>query len=695
MPKAQRTPKPLQWGLTLLSIGLVSSCTSLSDQQYDVKPSILEGETAAQELQVISAADNGNDAARLKPGFSELPSLHDAIDDEEQVDLSKQFSTDTQLRFAVDEMQTREFIHYVFGELLGVNYSISKTIEEDADSLTLNVQKSLNQVEVFELAESELSRAGITIAEKNGIFYFHRPEGMKEGLRIGVGRQMSDIPSVKTDILQIIPVNFGISTSLERTLRDITEATITPDVEQGTIYVQGSYGAIQRAMEMINLLDQPVNRGKYVGLMRLKYMTPEAFVNDLTPLLEGEGIPAGTPSSTEAQSVVLVPMQQRGYVAIFSSRKQFMERVEFWANELDNPPQGTEKRYFIYAPKFARAADLGDSLQPLITGQSSTASGSSGNSARDTRSAVGSDTTSNSGGNAGTVTANSENLRMVVDQRSNLLIFYTTGREYELLLPLIERLDVVPRQIILEATIAEVTLNDEFRFGVEWALERGDWSASTNGAFGVEDLGGLALNYAANADIATAQAFQNNSLVNVLSNPTLLVRDGTSANITVGTEIPIVTSTISDPFEGTGAVQQNVARRQIGLKFDVTPTINSQGVVIMQIDQSITNETSTGAGGGNNPTLFNRSISTEVVANSGQTIILGGLISENASDGIDGVPGLSEIPILGNLFKSKTKSKSKTELVIMVTPRIIDNQRQWDSIKNDFAAGLKNVNLVN
>jgi general secretion pathway protein D len=246
----------------------------------------------------------------------------------------------------------------------------------------------------------------------------------------------------------------------------------------------------------------------------------------------------------------------------------------------------------------------------------------------------------------------------------------------------------MPKQVMLELTIAEVTLSDEFRFGVDAAFSSGKFSLTNS--FGADAIGGTVLNWASGVNSINAQAFETNSLVNVLSKPTLLVRDGVSANINVGTDIPIVGKTTTDPVNGT---TRSVEYRFAGIDVSVTPTINAQGVVIMSIEQSNSNQVSGGASLEGNPRIFERSIKTEVVAESGQTIVLGGLISENRSNGSDGLPGLHRIPILGALFGTRSRDNSKTELVIMVTPRVINRSDEWDEIKRKLNDGMEYIDI--
>jgi general secretion pathway protein D len=277
---------------------------------------------------------------------------------------------------------------------------------------------------------------------------------------------------------------------------------------------------------------------------------------------------------------------------------------------------------------------------------------------------------------------------MVVDERANALVFYTSGGEYQALMPLLAKLDTLPKQVSLDITIAEVTLQDEFKFGVEWALSRSEVTLTTQGAFGASAVGGLGLIVDGLEGPLTANFLNTNSLVKVLSNPTIMVRDGVEAIINVGSDISVVGATTQDPINGERQTTSSEYRKT-GVDVTVTPTVNAQGIVVMEVSMTISNSLPNSAGASGNPDIFERLITTEVVAQSGQTIMLGGLISENYSSGGSGAPGLASIPLLGNLFKSKSDSTDRTELIMLITPQVQDSVDRWDSVKDDFQRGLK------
>ncbi len=658
--------------LVLLMASIVS-CASTEQQPYVVKKSPLETEQSSENLNTAPPQPeieiNDTEVQKVNSlGRSELKT-------KESADLLY-FKNNDEVTAAFDNLKVKEFIHQVFGKALAVNYVVEDSINSINSRVTLNISNAMSSRALYKSARQILAEKGIGVKLQENVFYVFQATNEGKLVSSGVGRSVDSVPNSTGEILQIIPLKYGVNISLERTLKQLSKASVSADPDQSTVFVKGLRDEVLQVIDLVEILDRPAHQGKHIGFLQLNYIPIEEFVKTVKELLDSEGVPTGL-SVKSQRNLALIPLHQIGAVAIFASEQEFLDRVEFWAKKLDKAPSGDTKQYFIYRPKFARAQDLGESLAPLFGKVNQSAK--AGNTSRDTQSAVANKVDVNKSSSIG-----NDDINIVIDKRANFVIVHSTGREYQSILPLIKNLDVMPKQILLEATIAEVTLRDEFEYGVEFFLEDGKFNLSTKGALGLSDIAGGVLNVAGAVSSVQAKFIQRNNLVNILSNPTLLVRDGTDATITVGDEIPIVTST--DTNDETNVVRTNVQRRQTGVTLSVKPTINTEGVVIMEIEQTISNQVA-----GSDQAILNREIKTEVVANSGSTILLGGLISENSSDADTKVPLLGDIPFFGNLFKGKSDTTSKTELVILVTPRVIYDQNQWLDIKENFKKGIENI----
>lgn len=677
-----------------IQLGLLTGCSSTSlsnninkDTTYNIKNSPLA--IKQQDKKDASAVDV---EPVEKRGIKTLSSLHQERSiKKKDSGLYDQFSDAPTLMVTAEKLPLSQFINYVMGDVLQLSYIVTDQLSNSNKNVTINITEKISPRSLMQLLNEQLEDSGNELVLKDDIYYVTPIVNGGSRYAIGIGSDLADIPTNANNILQIVPITYEISRFAMISIRDFTPAQVIHDTEQNSLFIRGRYSDVVRTLDVFRYLDKPANRGKHVSLFELTYIDSTSFIDQLKTLLKTEGINVGDDGGNNA-NLVFVPLDQVGSVAVFASDASLLNRAKYWAKTLDKPLQGAELNYFIYYPKYARASDLATSLQPLISGGSSP-SGKSRRATPTTESNNSEEGTSRQVNTNASQSSFRNTSELVVDERSNAMIFNMEASQYNQLLPLIKQLDVLPKQILLEVVIAEVTLSGDFKKGVEFFLSKGNSSGGTKGAFGVADLGGMSYLWKDGGNQVQISAFEENKFVNVLSNPTLLVRDGVEANITVGTDIPVVTSTVDTEGDGS-KVTETIQYRKTGVDVSVTPTVNSRGVVIMNIVQSISNQTDTSAGS-SSPSIFDRSLTTEVIADSGQTIILGGIISEDKNTTQTKVPLLGDIPVLGNLFRYDGDSSSKTELVMLVTPRIIERNDEWQGLIEQFGQGFENLKLPN
>lgn len=607
-----------------------------------------------------------------------------------EIDLSKQFSSKKQFQLSVNELPLNDFLHYVLGDLLNVSYLIEPSVKANISPVTLELKEKVSAQRLFQLVQQILSQNTVAIAFNDDLFYVHplAKKANKSSKAFGFGRDVGDVPNVSGDIIQLVPLKFGASRGLRTTIGALVDAKIAVDVNQGLLSVTGKREQILRTLSLVYLLDNTGVNNKAIALLSFSYIDSQTFVEKVTELLAQEDI-LTTQSLNKSATVKFIPIEHLGKVVVFASADEILARVEYWTKQLDKPASGSEQSFYTYHPRYARAADLGTSLAPLLGGNSNKV-----NRNRSQAANTGVENTNNNQ-NRQTTSANStqtiegDNIRLVVDERSNSLIFYSTGKFYQELLPIIKKLDVMPKQVMLEVVIAEVKLTGSFAKGVEFAIKSGA-SGNNQKTFSYNGKDGFGYSMVGLSGNLNINLNQKDGLINVLSRPTLLVRDGVSASISVGDDIPTVGSTTSDPINGERETT-TIQYRKTGIDLVVTPTINAQGTVIMTIEQNISNISPDGVDISGSPSIFERKISTEVVAGDGQTVLLGGLISENKVSNANAIPFLGGLPIVGHMFRSDSDSSDKTELVILVTPKIISNASDWGRIQQSFIDGLENI----
>lgn len=610
-----------------------------------------------------------------------------------QPDPSERFRTTDKITLTAEKMPARNFVSYVFGELLKVNFVLVDGTPGLDAPVSLSSQVPISSRRLYQLATEMLSTVGLSVIEREGVFFVGPADSRTGfGLPVGYGRTAADVPNTPGQILQLMPVKFGTNLTLLKALREIAGAEVSFDSRQLAFFVTGTRISILKVQELLQLFDQPGARSSRVGLIGLTFLTPGEFVTEVTKLLANDGVAVG-----DEQVLSLVPIDRLGAVVVFAAEEAVIERLEFWAKQIDRAGEGPSGRYFVFQPRFSRAADLGVSVAALIGADASRVAEPS--APRDTRSAVTSGVAptvgalqSRSRGAPVGISVTGNGITMTVDSVSNALIFFTTGPKYEALLPLVRRLDRPPRQVLIEATVAEVTLSGEFARGVEFAFKDGKFTGGTLGSLGLPG-GGFALNFAESiTNQIRLRLSQNDSLVNILSSPVLMVRDGFPASIQVGNDVPTVSSTATDPLLSDRTVT-SIQYRKTGLDLSIVPTINAEGAVALQITQAITSTVPVSSGVAGAPVFFQRAVSTEVVAASGQGVLIGGLLSESESDSGNRVPFFSRIPLAGEFLSAKVKRREKTELVLLITPRIVDSASDWNSIYQRLRDGFRYLHL--
>ncbi|PTB89258.1 hypothetical protein C9928_04075, partial [Pseudidiomarina aestuarii] len=304
----------LRSGLLLIAITGVASCAQLPDD-YQVNPDRMR--TEAPQYDTADEATEANDLAER--GFSRLDSLgSDASTITNDADPALQFSQSDSHQVTANELPLRAFVQSVFGESLQRNYVIAAGADV-SKPVTLNVSEPVSSRRLFGLTRQLLIDNGLSISYRDETFYIYPTDADARGnVVIGLGRRVRDVPETVQNILQVVPVRYGIKTSFERTLKGLTSARITADFEQNALFVQGSRNEILRVIDLVSLLDAPSTRGRFIGLAELTFITAEDYVAQLTELMTAEGISAGTNPQTGV-ALLMVAMDQAGSVALFAS----------------------------------------------------------------------------------------------------------------------------------------------------------------------------------------------------------------------------------------------------------------------------------------------------------------------------------------------------------------------------------------
>jgi general secretion pathway protein D len=296
-------------------------------------------------------------------------------------------------------------------------------------------------------------------------------------------------------------------------------------------------------------------------------------------------------------------------------------------------------------------------------------------------------------------------MRIIANRRNNALLVYATPTEYSVIEGMLRKIDIIPLQVLIEATIAEVDLNDELQYGTQFFF-KADHIAFTLGPSGtaapaIPSISGLSfpstspyfiLSKGPNFALA---ALANVSKVKVLSAPQVMVLDNEPARLQVGQQVPVLTGTATSTLAAGAPVVNSVDYHATGVIMQVTPRVNSGGLVTLDIAQEVSDVApqATNSVSGS-PTFNDQTFRTRVAIQDGQTIGMAGLIRDNASDGNTGIPFLKDIPILGTFMSTQTGSRTRQELLVLITPHVVHDQRDARALTEDLRSQLINAGLV-
>jgi general secretion pathway protein D len=286
----------------------------------------------------------------------------------------------------------------------------------------------------------------------------------------------------------------------------------------------------------------------------------------------------------------------------------------------------------------------------------------------------------------------SEGIRIIPELQNNAVLVYGTQQEENTIESMLRKIDILPLQVRIDATIAEVDLNDQLQYGTQFFFKSGGLNGALVQAFPSAAAGFLITGSSA-SQLAIA-ALQGVTTVHVLSSPQLLVLDNQPASLQVGDAVPYLTGTASILNAGAATVN-SISYMQTGVIMQVTPRVNSGGLVTMDIAQQVSDVDNTVSTNGiASPAFLERNVTSRVVVQDGQTIGLAGLIRDNRTRSNQGFPFVKDIPLIGALFGQQNNTRTRTELLVLITPHVIYNQRDARALSQDLREQLPNAALV-
>ena len=666
---------------------------------------------AQNETQTVSYADTESRAS-TKPAWDAMPSSGGKKNDDVELILGDQqyyrsdvkqpssakhrSSDEPGVALNFERASIREVVKVVLGDVLKQNYTVEPGVEGE---VTINSSEPIAREALLPTLESLLQTQGAVLyKDDTGKYRVAARANLK-----GRGFMPSSGQIKPGYSMQVVTLRYIPAAEMQKILEPLAspDAFVRVDPNRNMLVLAGTSSELANLMATIKTFDVDVLKGMSVGLYRVKNVEAAVVAKNLDALFGESG------NSPMAGMIKIMPIEHMNSIMIISANPDYLKDMKDWVDRFDQVSPTAGQQLFVYQVQNGDAEHLAEMLNQIFGSKKSSSSkvpgsgNTSGLAPGLQPATVGGNDTANANGNKPPQNTGSEpaktmlgggsgddglsinpdaEVRIVADKLNNSLMIMCDNDTYQQIQDALKRLDIMPMQVQVEASIMEVSLSDSLEYGLQWYFKNNMFGKSGTGMLDLDSSSGLSaavpgFSYSLTGNdgaiTGVLNALAKKSKLRVLSSPSILVLDNQTASIQVGDQQPVFKdSTTTDG----GVVTQSVEYKDTGVSLEVTPHVNANGLVKMELKQDVTDVGEIDSATGQR-SFLQRTIKSNIAVKSGETIVLGGLIRDNRADGKTGIPGLSNAPVVGNLFSGTSRSGERTELLVLITPTAIKGQR--------------------
>lgn len=596
---------------------------------------------------------------------------------------------DISLDFA--DADVKDVIRTVLGEMLKVPYAIDPQVQ---GKVTLRTNRPLRRADVIAALETALKVNNAVIVLADNIYnVVPAADAQKrvDGFEIS-GSRRSRLPGYG---VEIVPLRYIAAAEMQKLLQPVAPAggVLSIDAARNLVFLAGTGQERASMLDTIRLFDVDYMKGMSYALVRPEHLEAAALGDELKRVFDST-------AGANAGLLRFVPLGRLNTLLVVSPRASYLKEVTKWVDRLDQPQRGPARGVYFYRMQNAKAEDVARSLAAVYGSAVNLGSAEGGDS-----SSAGLDTGDNAQpppaapappGAPSFARGTGSGPQIALDAANNALIIRAGPSEYAALERFLKEIDIAPDQVVIEVTIAEVTLNDTLRYGVEWFFRNADQTYTLGRAKKpVQTFPGFSFTYTVPDIDVVVNALDSVTDVRVISAPKLLTLDNKTATLQVGDQVPIITQSATGVRDANDpTIVNSVQFRDTGIVLKVTPRIGKSGTVFVDVNQEVSSAIPTTSSGIDSPTIQQRKLSTAVAVQDGDAIALGGLMRQSQTMGEGGVPLLKDIPLLGKAFSNTTDTSDRTELLIFLKPRIVRSPAAAREITDSLRRGLTGLDTM-
>lgn len=582
----------------------------------------------------------------------------------------------------------------VFCDTLQLNYIIDPAVR---GTVNLHTSGTLRRSDLLPILETLLKINGATMVKVGG---FYQIVPATSAIRQPLEVQQTPTAQTTVDdqiVLQIIRMKFVSAAEMTRLLTPyLSEGANIVSYDAGNILLLSERRSnLRKLLEIIDVFDTKVFEGDRVRLLPVKNNLVRDLISDLSTIFAGYGF-----SQSGGGAIRFLPLERMNSILVITGNPAIFEEVERWVERLDQPLTTAGIRTYVYKVKNSKARDI-QTVMASLYGVSPPASQAPAASATPSTSPFATGAPAAQTPGQAPLVVTQRNVRIIGDDITNSLVVQASPQEWADIERTLQQLDVLPRQVLIDAQIYEVTLDDSLSLGVSAILQDRkiltdpQTTASFAGVNGPPSFGATTFAFIGRtrALIAFLNASENRSRVRTLSAPSVLVSDNMAADFQVGAEIPVPTSSSVTPVQsgGTNLFAQTIQFRPTGVLLRVRPQINDSGTVTLEIAQEVSQAAVNTTSNVVAPVIGKSAVNSTIVIQDDQTIALSGFIRESKELARSRLPLLGRIPYVGALFGNTRNATSRTELIVLITPHVMRTRQDADLVTDELKSKLREV----